>query len=95
MKFLKITPKAKAEFVDYMTKHHKARRYETKCSGVDDIRDNIEAYFRIELREPEHHDVLMMIHRNGGTFTVWAMRRWIEENYHEIYVERKDLNKCD
>lgn len=89
---IRITPAAKQLFIDYMTTHKKARRYETKCSGVRNILKNVERYFQIELYETEHKKVVQMIKASKGVFTKKAMETWIYQNWYEIY--QMDKSDC-
>ena len=82
MRIRRITSHAKKEFINYMDHHKKALKRETMCSGIHDIRNNIEDYFIVELREREHHDVYSMIKHNNNVFGVKAMRKWISEPQH-------------
>jgi hypothetical protein len=86
---LMITPIAKNEFIEYMKSHRKAMKHEIKCSGIEDITKYIHEYFIFELKERDHKDVLRMIRKNRGIMTEVIMKRWIEENYHKNYIEKK------
>ena len=80
---------AKNEFINYINSHRKAKKHEIKCSGIADIITNIDDYFKIELKENDHKDVLRMIKKNRGIMSKEIMKRWIEENYYENYIEKK------
>jgi hypothetical protein len=88
-----ITPVAKNEFINYMKSHRRAMKHETKCSGIEDIITNIYEYFIFELNGSRHKDVLRMIKKNRGIITEAIMKRWIEDNYHKNYIEKK--KGCD
>jgi hypothetical protein len=90
---LMITPIAKNEFIEYMKSHRKAMKHEIKCSGIEDITKYIHEYFIFELKEHDHKDVRRMIRKNRGIMTEVIMKRWIEENYHKNYIEKK--KGCD
>ena len=68
-------------------------KHEIKCSGIEDITKYIHEYFIFELKEPDHKDVRRMIRKNRGIMTEAIMKRWIEENYHKNYIEKK--KGCD
>lgn len=82
-----ITPDAKREFIKYINSHEKAKEHETLCSKIPNIIENIDDYFKFELTEKDHTDVVEMIKENNGIFSKRIMRRWIKENYHENYIE--------
>jgi hypothetical protein len=80
-----ITNDAKALFAAYIQTHELAKNKETKCSGINNIIDNIDDYFKIELKEEDHKDIADDIIRDRGLFDADKMQRWINENYHEVY----------
>ncbi len=88
MQITHITPAAEKLFIAYMNSHRKAKRAETKCSGVKDIINNMLEYFNIELGENAHEIVLKIIKKNGGVLNKRAMTLWVTENYYEIYYEK-------
>lgn len=90
---LHITPKAKELFIDYINSHRRAKAHEIRCSKIKNITCNIEKYFTIELKEKDHADVVRLIINNDGIMNKRIMERWIQENYYENYIQRKQ--ECD
>jgi len=76
-----ITYEAKQLFVNYINSHPLYKKHETRCSGIENIVENIENYFQIQLKN--YHNVLVMINLGKGIFTENIMKQWIKENYNE------------
>ena len=53
-----ISYEAKQAFINYFNTHSKAKERETKCSKIDNITENIEEYFKIQLKEEEYTNVV-------------------------------------
>ena len=82
-----ISYEAKQAFINYINTHSKAKDYETKCSKIDNITENIEEYFKIKLKEEEYIDVINMINNDIGIFSESIMKQWIRENYNQNYIK--------
>ena len=76
-----ITYEAKQLFVDYINSHPLYKKHETRCSGIENIVENIESYFQIQLKN--YHNVVVMVNLGKGIFTEKIMKQWIKENYNE------------
>ena len=85
---LMITYEAQKDFFTYMNRHPKAKEQEARFSNINDITQNIYDYFQIELTENVHKLSNQMILKNNKVITRPMMKKWIEENYHEHYVQK-------
>lgn len=90
---LQITPEAKQIFTEYINTHDVARQHEQQCSKIADITIEPEKYFRIELRERDHRDVVYLLEQNNWVMNEAMMRLWRQENYRENYIKKKV--QCD
>ena len=90
---LQLTPEAKQAFIDYINKYPLSREHEQKCSGISDITKVPEQYFKIELKESDHRDVARLLEQNGWLMNEAMMKLWIQENYNENYIKKKQ--RCD
>lgn len=84
-----ISYEAKQAFFEYIHTHYKAKEHEIRCSKIVNLTKNIEEYFKKELKEEDHKDIVDMINKNKGIFSESIMKQWIKENYNEIYIKEK------
>lgn len=75
---VRLSPKAQAEFVEYMETNPDKRAHETTESGVDPLK-NPGAYFEIELQEPEHSAIKRAV-EGTGEMNGELMLQWEEQN---------------
>lgn len=82
----KISNNAMQEFHEYVMYHPERVQYGKDCCNLD-LTDptQTEKYFRIELLEPEHADIVSQIKSNQNVFSSAMMRKWI----HEEELEKK------
>jgi len=91
-----ISYEAKQAFINYINTHSKAKDYETKCSKIDNITENIEEYFKIKLKKEDHADILEIINKDIGIFSESIMKKWIRKNYNKNYVKNNiRVISCD
>lgn len=88
-----ISYEAKRVFINYINTHSKAKKRETKCSKIDNITENIEEYFKIQLKLGEYRNVVEIINNKKGIFSENIMKQWIRENYIKNYIKKK--TGCD
>ena len=81
-----ISLESKKAFIYYINTHSKAKDYESKCSHIDNITENIEEYFKIKLKKEDYDDILEIIIKDKGIFSEGIMKRWIRKNYNENYL---------
>lgn len=86
---LEITPEAKKLFTEYISNYSLSREHEQKCSGIPDITLEPEKYFKIELKEKDHRDIVYLLEQNNWLMNEAIMKLWIQENYRENYIRKK------
>jgi hypothetical protein len=91
---LRLTRAALAEFKIYLQQNPRVRAFERQETGVDPLAHPI-AYLRVELREPEHADVLCHIVSKYGAMGVSEVRRWAAVNRAKVSgrVSVRDLKR--
>lgn len=83
-----ISKEAKDAMFAYFKVHKNAYEHEIKMSGMDPLKFPIE-YFKYELREPEHKEVLDSINKTG-IMTLSDFENWKEVNAKEESLRIKN-----
>lgn len=75
-----VADDAKQIFHEYVMSHPDRIQYGKDCCNLD-LTDpsQTENYFKVELKEPEHADIVSGIKNNNNIFSNYLMKKWISE----------------
>ena len=83
---LRLTGAARKAYHEYVDQHPEVVAYEAEEHDLtpEQVRFQAPRFFRVELLEPEHRDVLQWVQDHDQVMGVAIMRLWIEENQAEL-----------